>query len=99
MSGFSAVDLRRMLSRLRDVMAGIGAVQERLDKVVALIAQDMRVDVCSCYVMRAGEVLEAARNAGLGIIDLTTEESDLEDIFLQLTRAPMDAEGAEQPSA
>mgnify|MGYP003350682494 CR=1 FL=1 len=30
MSGFSAVDLRRMLSRLRDVMAGAGTVQERV---------------------------------------------------------------------
>src|SRR5689334_14120370 len=64
-AGFSAVDLRRLLSRLRDVMAGIGAVQERLDKVVALIAQDMRVDVCSCYVMRAGEVLELFATFGL----------------------------------
>lgn len=65
MSGFSAADLRRMLSRLRDVMAGIGAVQERLDKVVALIADDLRADVCSCYVMRAGEVLELFATFGL----------------------------------
>ena len=65
MTAFSAVDLRRMLSRLRDVMAGIGAVQERLDKVVALIAQDMRADVCSCYIMRAGEVLELFATFGL----------------------------------
>jgi phosphotransferase system enzyme I (PtsP) len=62
---FNAVDLRRLLSRLRDVMAGMGAVQERLDKVVALIAQDMRADVCSCYVMRAGEVLELFATFGL----------------------------------
>jgi ABC-2 type transport system ATP-binding protein len=33
-----------------------------------------------------GEILEAVRGAGLGIVDLTTEETDLEDIFLQLTR-------------
>ena len=66
MSGsFSAGDLRRMLSRLRDVMAGVGAVQGRLDKVVALIAQDLRADVCSCYVMRAGEVLELFATFGL----------------------------------
>jgi phosphotransferase system, enzyme I, PtsP len=62
---FSAGDLRRMLSRLRDVMAGVGAVQSRLDKVVALIAQDLRADVCSCYVMRAGEVLELFATYGL----------------------------------
>jgi ABC-2 type transport system ATP-binding protein len=36
---------------------------------------------------RAGDLLEAARLAGLGILDITTEESDLEDIFLELTRA------------
>ena len=65
MSGFSAAGLRRMLSRLRDVMAGIGAVQERLDKVVALIADDLKADVCSCSVMRAGEVLELFATFGL----------------------------------
>ena len=37
--------------------------------------------------LRAGDLLEAARTAGLGILDITTEESDLEDIFLELTRA------------
>ncbi len=62
---FSAGDLRRMLSRLRDVMAGAGAVQGRLDKVVALIAEGLRADVCSCYVMRAGEVLELFATFGL----------------------------------
>ncbi len=33
-----------------------------------------------------GEILEAVTAAGLGIADLSTEETDLEDIFLQLTR-------------
>jgi ABC-2 type transport system ATP-binding protein len=37
--------------------------------------------------VRAGDLLEAARVAGLGILDITTEETDLEDIFLELTRA------------
>jgi ABC-2 type transport system ATP-binding protein len=35
----------------------------------------------------AGEVLEAVRAAGLGISDLSVRESDLEDVFLELTRA------------
>jgi len=35
---------------------------------------------------RVGELLAAAQAAGLGIVDLSTEESDLEDIFLELTR-------------
>ncbi|HSV29596.1 MAG TPA: ABC transporter ATP-binding protein, partial [Candidatus Omnitrophota bacterium] len=30
-------------------------------------------------------ILEAVRQAGLSIVDLSTEETDLEDIFLQLT--------------
>jgi ABC-2 type transport system ATP-binding protein len=33
-----------------------------------------------------GEILEAVRSAGLDVVDLSTEETDLEDIFLQLTR-------------
>ena len=65
MTAFSGGDLRRMLSRLRDVMAGAGEVQGRLDKVVTLIAEDLKADVCSCYVMRAGEVLELFATHGL----------------------------------
>ncbi len=56
---------RRLLAKLRDVMAGGGTAQERLDKVVKLIAADMVAEVCSCYVMRAGEVLELFATEGL----------------------------------
>ncbi len=56
---------RRLLGRLRDVMAGGGTAQVRLDKVVKLIAVDMVAEVCSCYVMRAGEVLELFATEGL----------------------------------
>jgi phosphotransferase system enzyme I (PtsP) len=56
---------RRLLGRLRDVMAAGGSAQERLDKVVKLIAADMVAEVCSCYVMRAGEVLELFATEGL----------------------------------
>ena len=37
---------------------------------------------------RVDAVLEAFRVAGVGIVDLSTEEADLEDIFLELTRRP-----------
>jgi len=37
--------------------------------------------------MNAGEVLAALQNAGLGIVDVSTREADLEDVFLNLTRA------------
>ena len=36
--------------------------------------------------VRVDEVLAAVRAAGLGIVDLSTREADLEDIFLELTR-------------
>ena len=56
---------RRLLRRLRDVMAGSGTAQERLNEVVRIIAADMVAEVCSCYVMRAGEVLELFATEGL----------------------------------
>ncbi|WP_425435953.1 phosphoenolpyruvate--protein phosphotransferase [Niveispirillum lacus] len=56
---------RRLLARLRDVMAGSGSAQGRLDKIVMTIAHEMTADVCSCYVMRAGEVLELFATIGL----------------------------------
>lgn len=56
---------RRLLARLRDVMAGSGTAQSRLDKIVMTIAHEMSADVCSCYVMRAGEVLELFATIGL----------------------------------
>jgi phosphotransferase system enzyme I (PtsP) len=56
---------RRLLARLRDLMAGSGTAQDRLDKIVRLIAAEMVAEVCSCYLMRAGEVLELFATVGL----------------------------------
>ena len=56
---------RRLLRRLRDVMAGRGGAQDKLDRVVRLIAADMVAEVCSCYLMRAGDVLELFATEGL----------------------------------
>src|SRR6185437_5630265 len=56
---------RRLLRRLRDTMAGSGSAQGRLDKIVGLIAADMVAEVCSAYIMRAGEVLELFATEGL----------------------------------
>jgi phosphotransferase system enzyme I (PtsP) len=36
-----SISARRLLSRLRDLMAGSGTAQERLDKIVSLIAAEM----------------------------------------------------------
>ena len=43
---------------------------------------------------RIGEILAAVQQSGLDIADLTTLEADLEDIFLQLTRAARELAGA-----
>ena len=56
---------RRLLRRLRDVMAGSGNAQERLNTVVRVIAADMVAEVCSAYLLRAGEVLELFATEGL----------------------------------
>ena len=56
---------RALLKRLRAVMAGPGSAQERLDAVVTLVAGGLVAEVCSLYVMRAGQVLELFATEGL----------------------------------
>jgi phosphotransferase system enzyme I (PtsP) len=56
---------RRLLVRVRDTMAGAGTAQERLDRIATTIAADLVAEVCSIYVLRAGEVLELFANTGL----------------------------------
>ena len=56
---------RRLLRELRDLMKTESTTQERLDQVVAMIASDMVPEVCSLYLMRAGEVLELYASKGL----------------------------------
>jgi phosphotransferase system enzyme I (PtsP) len=56
---------RRLLGRLRDVMAAAGSAQARLDQTVEIIAADMEAEVCSAYLMRAGDILELCATQGL----------------------------------
>ncbi len=56
---------RRLLARVRDVMAGAGTAQQRLDGITDIIAADMVAEVCSVYVRRAGDVLELFATQGL----------------------------------
>ena len=60
-----ATGTRRLLRRLRDIMAREGSAQERLDRIVRVVAAEMVAEVCSAYVMRAGEVLELFATEGL----------------------------------
>src|SRR5215831_7883910 len=63
--GGSVSGTRRLLRRLRDIMAGSGSAQERLDRIVRVVASEMVAEVCSVYVLRAGEVLELFATEGL----------------------------------
>ena len=56
---------RQLLRRLRDIMATGEGTQDRLDRLVKIIAQEMHADVCSLYVRRAGDVLELFATEGL----------------------------------
>ena len=56
---------RALLRRLHEVMAAPGAAEARLDEVVRLVAANMVAEVCSVYLMRAGQVLELFATEGL----------------------------------
>ena len=56
---------RVLLRRLRELMAEALEPQERLDKIVQQIAQNMVAEVCSVYVLRADGVLELYATEGL----------------------------------
>jgi len=55
-------------------------VELRGDRTVVITYHKDRVN--------AGEVLASLQGAGLGIVDVSTQEADLEDVFLNLTREP-----------
>ncbi|MCA3564139.1 MAG: phosphoenolpyruvate--protein phosphotransferase [Methylocystis sp.] len=65
---------RVLLRRLREVMAEPVSAQERLDRIVVLIAANMVAEVCSVYVLRADGTLELYATEGLNraAVHLTT---------------------------
>jgi phosphotransferase system enzyme I (PtsP) len=88
---------RVLLRRLREVLAEPISPQDRLDKIVELIAANMVAEVCSAYVLRADDVLELYATVGLnpdavhntvmrvgeGLVGLIAEEAR----FLNLSNA------------
>src|SRR6187397_2629131 len=54
-----------LLRRLRETMADQVSAQERLDKIVVLIAANMVAEVCSTYVLRVDNTLELYATEGL----------------------------------
>ena len=56
---------RKLLGRLREVLAADNEGQARLDSVVHLIADQMGTEVCSIYLFRDAETLELCATMGL----------------------------------
>ena len=56
---------RALLRTLRTVMAGAGDGQQRLDKIVRLVASNMVAEVCSIYLKRDEHTLELCATEGL----------------------------------
>jgi ABC-2 type transport system ATP-binding protein len=61
------------------VAACFDKIELRGERTLAITYRKDRVN--------AGEVLSALQNDGFGIVDVSTREADLEDVFLNLTRA------------
>src|SRR4029453_8423671 len=60
----STTSAREILTGLHDVMASKASAQAKLNKVVRIIADAMRSEVCSIYLLRDG-VLELFATIGL----------------------------------
>ena len=87
-----------MLRHLHHVMASEDSAQLRLDQIVTIIAENLKTEVCSIYLARAGGVLELFATEGLkaeavhqtrlhfgeGLVGLVAESGDL----LNLSDAP-----------
>ena len=54
-----------LLRQIRDVMSQAATAQSRLDDVVRIIADGFSSEVCSVYLLRAGDVLELYASKGL----------------------------------
>lgn len=63
--GMGAAGPRLLLRRMREIMAGSGSTQDRLDHVVRAIAANMVAEVCSFYILRPGDILELFATEGL----------------------------------
>src|SRR5579871_1058707 len=54
-----------LLRQIRDVMAQAAGAQARLDQVTSIIAGGFSSEVCSVYLLRAGDILELFASKGL----------------------------------
>ena len=87
--------LSKMDSKLLTVTLdrGLAAVPEALVPFAPTLADERRLMFqYKPSVTTVGEILAGLQSAHLGVVDISTEEADLEDIFLRLTNADATAE-------
>ncbi len=65
MTQLTGQDSRQLLKKLRDTLAENGDGQERLDRIVRLVADNMMAEVCSIYLRRDRQTLELCATEGL----------------------------------
>jgi ABC-2 type transport system ATP-binding protein len=92
-------DTRALLSKMDSKILtvtldrGLAAVPEALEPFAPTLAGERQlVFQYKPSVTTVGEILGGLQSAHLGVVDLSTEEADLEDIFLRLTNADASAE-------
>ncbi len=56
---------RLLMASVRSVMMGSLPASQKIDEIVKLVAQAVRAEVCSCFVQRAGDLLELFSTVGL----------------------------------
>ena len=75
--GTDRISVRQIMKDLRGISVRDLSPEERLDKIVALVAEKLHVDVCSCYVARPGDILELCATWGL-------DKKSVHETFLRL---------------
>lgn len=61
---------KKLLAALRDIMARDAAPEGKLSEIIDLVARELRADVCACFIMRPGEMLELFSARGLPVEQL-----------------------------
>lgn len=95
----SESDSRKLLRRLRDVLATPARGQDRLDSITHLIADSMKTQVCSIYLFRDPETLELCATEGLkkGAVHQTRMKLG-EGLVGRVARSGMPVNTADAPS-
>jgi len=75
------VTVDRDIERLPDNIC-FDKIEKIAERTIAITFDKTKVN--------AGQVLTALQQSGLGIVDVSTREADLEDVFLNLTMAEAD---------